>query len=525
MELALAGKPDVEAAAAEIYEQLQIPTVYLASYEDDPRLAQVRRERAYYGYVLRPYPDKTLQAAIEAALNVHYRQLRDRVNRESSYGQQLKLAEEALNYLIYHDRGTGLPNHLSLREQFSQALRRRHLETGGSEAASLPVGCLGLDNADDLTALPEISRHLRNSIGTENGLAYLGGERFAIVWPSLHREADVAAVANRLLAEMSACGYTCSLGIACNWQQALPIDRLLARARTALAAARGHGGNCHAFYHTQLETASYGPDSEQILLEKELNFALDRGELQLYYQPRIDLHNGQLTGVEALVRWFHPQLGNVPPSRFLPVAEDLGLMAPIGEWVCREASRQVRRWQEAYELPLVLAVNLDDAQFSSPNLDRTLANILTASDFDPNLLELEVTESLLVSDPQRAQQQLRALKGMGIKIAIDDFGTGYSSLSYLRQFPFDILKIDRCFVQNLHLDEKNGAIAVAIAQMAASLELRVVAEGVEAEAELTFLRQHPCNEAQGYFFSPPLPAERFALWLASKHGQNTSTNQ
>ena len=524
MELSLAGNPDVEAAASEIYEHLQIPTVYLASREDDPRLTQVRRERAYYGHVLRPYPDKTLQATIEAALNVHYRQLRDRVNRESTYGQQLKLAEETLNYLIYHDRGTGLPNHLSLREQFSQALRRRHLETGGSEAASLPVGCLGLDCPGDSKTLPEISRHLRGCIGGENGLAYLGDERFAIVWPSLHQETDVAAVAVRLLAEMSALGYPCSLGIACNWQQALPIDRLLARAQTALDAAWRRGGNCHAFYHTQLETASYGPDSEHILLEKELNFALDRNELQLYYQPRIDLHDEQLTGVEALVRWFHPQLGNVSPNRFLPVAEDIGLMAPIGEWVCREASRQVRCWQEAYGLPLVLAINLDSAQFSSPNLDRTLATILTASDFDPHLLELEVTESLLVSDSQRAQQQLRALKALGIKIAIDDFGTGYSSLSYLRQFPFDILKIDRCFVHNLHRDEKNGAIAVAIAQMAASLELRVVAEGVEAEAELAFLRQHPCNEAQGYFFSPPLSADRFALWLADKHDRTDSSS-
>lgn len=512
MELSLAGNPDRE--AANLYEQWQIPTVYLANHEDDPRLAQAGREGAFYGYVLRPYPDKALQTTIESALSTHYRQLRDRVNRESSYGQQLKLAEETLNYLIYHDRVTGLPNHLSLREQFSQALRRRHLDTGGSEAASLPVGYLGLDRLEDPTALQEIARHLREGVGDENGLAYLGDAYFAIVWSSLHRETEVAAAATRLLGRMAELGHPCSLGIACNWQQPLPIDRLLARAQTALTAARQQGG--HAFYSTQLETASCTATSEQILLEKELNFALERGELQLYYQPRLGVRDERLTGVEALVRWFHPRLGNVPPSCFLPIAEDLGLMAPIGEWVCREASRQVRRWQETYKLPLMLAVNLDDAQFSNPNLDRNLAAILTASNFDPQLLEVEVTESLLVSDPQRARQQLRALKVMGIKIAIDDFGTGYSSLSYLRQFPFDILKIDRCFVQNLHRDEKNGAIAVAIAQMAASLELRVVAEGVETESELAFLREHPCDEALGYVFSPPLAATDFTAWLTAR---------
>ncbi len=522
MELSLAGNPDVVAIAAEIYERCQIPTVYLASHEFDERLERARGNSAYYGHILRPYAEESLQATIESALSAHYRQLRERVNRESTYGQQLKLAEETLQYLVYHDRVTDLPNHLSLREQFSQALKRRQFNTAGGEVASPPgevasppVGCLGLGHPDSQVALQDVARHLKETIGPENGLAYLGDNCFAIVWASLQHQRAVIEAASGLLAQLESRGYRCNLGLACHWQNLLSIERLLTRARTALKVAGRQGVGQYVFYNTYFETAC-GPNSEQILLERELQFALDRDELQLHYQPRLDLRELRPIGVEALVRWFHPALGNVAPSRFLPVAEDLGLMAAIGEWICRAASSQIARWQQTYDLPLTLAVNLDSTQFADSNLDRNLAAILAESGFDPHQLELEVTESLLVSDPQRAQQQLRALRALGVKVAIDDFGTGYSSLSYLRQFPFDILKIDRCFVQNLHEDPKNGAIAVAIARMAASLNLRVVAEGVETLAELEFLRQYPCDEAQGYLFSPPLPAAHLETWLAGK---------
>lgn len=512
MELSLAGNQDAIAAAAAIYERCQIPTVYLASYEFEERLQQARSSVTYYGHVLRPYPEEALRATIEAALSAHYRHLRARVNRENTYGQQLKLAEETLQYLIYHDRETGLPNHLSLREQFSQALKRRRLHTDSRGVASIPTGCLGLGYPCDRETLQGVARCLQEALGPENGLAYLGDSRFAIVWATLQQEAAVAAAAARVLSQLTALGYPCNLGLACNWQQALSVERLLARAQTALSFAYRQGSSQYVFYRTHLETAC-GPDSEQILLEQELKLALARNELQLHYQPRLDLRDRRLTGVEALVRWSHPRLGNVAPSRFLPVAEDLGLMAAIDDWICRVASKQVRQWQQTYDLPLTLAINLDNTQFGTTDLDRNLGAILAETDFDPQLLELEITESLLVSDPQRAQQQLRALRALGIKIAIDDFGTGYSSLSYLRQFPFDILKIDRCFVRDLHANDKNGAIAVAIARMAASLNLRVVAEGVETADELAFLCQHPCDAAQGYLFSPPLPAPRFQDWL------------
>ena len=252
---------------------------------------------------------------------------------------------------------------------------------------------------------------------------------------------------------------------------------------------------------------------ERVSLETALRRALERGELVLYYQPQIDLISGVVEGVEALIRWRHPEFGMISPARFIPVAEESGLIVPIGQWVLREACRQAAIWRETAGAKVRVAVNLSALQFKRDDLEQSVINALEESGISPTLLELELTESILISDTQSVLATVKRLKALGVQLSIDDFGTGYSSLSYLKRFEVDRLKIDQSFVRDLATDRDDAAIVHAIIQMARSLELTTIAEGVEDEAALDRLRSYGCNVAQGYFFARPMPAQELLNYL------------
>ena len=284
---------------------------------------------------------------------------------------------------------------------------------------------------------------------------------------------------------------------------------MLKNADAALYWTKEQGGNGIRYYAAAMNTRAL----EWLLMEKHLHYALKRQELALHYQPQVDLNSGQVIGVEALLRWRRPGLGMVPPAEFIPLAEKTGLILPIGAWVLRTACTQAKSWQDQGLPALRVAVNISPRQFMRVNLAEQVARTLQDTGLAAPCLELEITESLLMQDMERGIATLHALKAMGIQLAIDDFGTGYSSLAYLKRFPIDRLKIDRSFVQDLTTDPDNAAITEAVIALAHTMRLQVIAEGVETEAQLAFLRSRSCNEIQGYYFSPPLPAEEVASLL------------
>lgn len=469
-------------------------------------------------FLTKPFTRQEILGAI-------YSQLRKRTAVEQRYTSALKQVESQLQYLVSHDRVTALPNRRVLQEKFEYLAR-----TFVAEGETIAVACLCLDrfsrlcetlsqDAEELL-LRTVAQRLQKCAIEGDLLASLRTNQFAVVPAIARGRTEIEALAERILAKMRApirwqqqeVFVTASLGIATCSTPVEELEALLARALAAANYAETQGGDRYQFARGGKNSGL----SVTLALETDLHHALERNEFQVYYQPRVSLATGKITGMEALLRWFHPRRGKVSPGQFIPLAEATGAIVPIGEWVCRTACEQTCRWHRLFGEPLRVAVNISSRQLELPDLAECLHAICRETHFDPRLLELELTETSLVQNPEAAREQLQRLHQLGIKIAIDDFGTGYSSLNYLKQFPFDILKIDRCFVSNIDNDSLNSAIAMAILQMATSLELQTVAEGVETEAELAFLRQHPCDEIQGYYFSPPLSAEDFEELLRSR---------
>ncbi|MBZ0097091.1 MAG: EAL domain-containing protein, partial [Sulfuricella sp.] len=298
---------------------------------------------------------------------------------------------------------------------------------------------------------------------------------------------------------------TCSIGIASYPKDGEDNQTLLKNADAAMYRAKDLGRNNAQYYAAEMNVRAM----ERLMLENSLYHALERNEFLLHYQPQVDLRTGEITGMEALVRWQHPELGLVSPARFIPVAEDSGLIVPLGEWVLRTACAQNKAWQRAGLKPISVAVNLSARQFRQPNLVEMVAGILRETELDPAHLDLEVTESLVMQNVEATIATLGRLKAMGVKLSIDDFGTGYSSLNYLKRFPIHTLKIDQSFVRDVTTDPSDAAIAKTIIAMAHELGLTVIAEGVETEEQKSFLRLRRCDEMQGYFFSRPVPAAEF----------------
>ncbi len=421
-----------------------------------------------------------------------------------------KQSEARMRHLAHHDGLTGLPNRLMLDERLSHALEvaRRHDH-------GVAVLCLDLDRfkpVNDLMGhaagdrlLVEVSARLSGMLRAGDTLARLGGDEFAIVLPVLDKPGSSAKLARRIVDSLSQpfdidgqqVIIGASVGIALAPSDGTDGGTLLRLADIAMYQAKGEGRSIFRLFEAAMDEQL----RNQRNLELDLRRAVDAGEMELHYQPIVGCASGILLGFEALVRWNHPSLGRIAPGNFIPLAEESGLIVPLGLWVLKTACREAVSWV----LPLRVAVNVSPAQFRHPDLAQQVGTILTASGLAPGRLEIEVTEGLLIDDPHRALAILSEMKAMGVRISLDDFGTGYSSLSYLQRFPFDKIKIDRSFVQGLGQDDQADAIVRAVIAMAGSLKLAVTAEGVETEEQMSALRAQNCDQVQGYLTGRPVP--------------------
>ncbi|RJF99239.1 EAL domain-containing protein [Noviherbaspirillum saxi] len=376
---------------------------------------------------------------------------------------------------------------------------------------------LGHHAGDQL--LKVVADRLRAAVRETDTIARLSGDEFVLVLPERTEEHLSPAVVRRIMdsvaepivMESYEFVMSSSVGIAVCPSDGGDAETLIKHAGIAMYRAKETGRNNFQFYTSAMNERAM----ERLRIESDLRNALERNEFALHYQPQLDLKTGRLIGAEALIRWHHPVLGTVPPGRFIELAEEIGLIVPIGVWVLRTACRQSMAWQRAGMGPLRIAVNLSARQFYQQDLVATIRDILAETGLEPQLLELELTESMMMNDVEVAVDILRNLKAIGVQLSIDDFGTGYSSLSYLKRFPIDLLKIDQSFVRDITLDPDDAAIVLSIISLAHSLRLQVIAEGVETEAQLAYLQRHGCDYMQGYYFSRPLPTTEFELMLGS----------
>lgn len=424
-----------------------------------------------------------------------------------------KVAEERVQYLAYYDALTGLPNRTLLLDRLTRALAAARRQK--DKVALLFLDLDRFKNVNDSFGhslgdllLQEVAERLKRWVREQDTVARLGGDEFLIVLTGIKDIADAAVAAERLMdiliAEFVVQGHTlglaCSLGISIFPEHGADGETLIKNADAAMYSAKEHGRNNFRFFTEEMNAQVVA----QLTLESSLRLAIERKEFFLVYQPQMDIGTGRITGLEALLRWQHPELGLVPPDRFIPIAESSGLILRLGEWVLQTVCSQARKWQDEGLLAVPVAVNVSAVQFRQEGFGKLIGRVLLESGLASQYLELELTESLLLSDAGVTFSVLKELKAMGLKLAIDDFGTGYSSLSYLKRFPISKLKIDRSFIRDVALNPDDAAITTAIIAMAKQLKLKVIAEGVEDEAQLLFLRKNHCDEIQGDYFSKPL---------------------
>ena len=423
--------------------------------------------------------------------------------------------EDALQHQAHHDTLTNLPNRILLMDRIERAI-----STAKYEAQKVAIVFIDLDHFklinDSLghhvgdRLLLEISSRLSTCIRSHDTVARLGGDEFILVLTEQIDELSVNKIIRRLLEsiaqpwinEEQEYSLSCSIGISCFPKDGDTAEVLLQCADAAMYKAKDAGRNTFHLYQPELNTAATG----RLELINELRHAIENQEFRVYYQPRVDATNGQIIGAEALIRWQHPEKGLISPDKFIPIAEETGLIIPIGQWVIDETCRQNRAWQQAGLPPICVSVNLSPIQFRQPNLIDAISNTLQQTGLAAQFLELELTESFFMQDLERINITMTALKTLGVALAIDDFGTGYSSLSYLKRFPVNHLKIDKSFVQEIATNPDDAAIVRAIITLGHELGLKVVAEGVETLANYEFMQQHQCDEIQGYYFSRPVPA-------------------
>jgi diguanylate cyclase (GGDEF)-like protein len=433
--------------------------------------------------------------------------------------QGLEAANKQLRYLATHDALTGLPNRVLMDDRLGQASKHadRHGQSFGLilldlDRFKLVNDSLGHRAGDEL--LKEVAHRLKGVVREIDTVARLGGDEFVlIVSPGGEGGDNAKQMATRIIDVMQApvriagveIHTSPSIGVAFYPDDGATIELLLAHADAAMYCAKQRGRNNIQFFTPGMNTAT----QEKVKLESDLHFALEQKQLELHYQPKVNTATGVMHGAEALLRWRHPTRGNVPPAEFIPLAEECGLIGAIGAWVVREACRQARAWQVAGLPPLRVAVNLSASQFRQNNIVDTIRDALDQAGLEGRFLEVELTESAVMNDPEESIAILEKLSKMGVLVSVDDFGTGYSSMSYLRRFPIDKLKIDRGFISEVMSRPEDASIVRAIISLAHSLKLKVVAEGVESIDQLEFLRTLGCDQYQGYYYSPALPAAKF----------------
>lgn len=435
-----------------------------------------------------------------------------------------KAAQEQIEFLAFHDALTKLPNRLLAKDHLQQAIL-----VAQREKSMVALMFIDLDNfktindslghhvGDEL--LKGVAVRLREYLRDTDTLSRQGGDEFLIVLNGVRDIEAINNIAEKILIRLAEpfaidqheLAISLSIGVAVYPNDGDDFDTLLKKSDTAMYQAKESGRNTYRFHTEQMNIDAV----EHLRMRNGLRRALEQGEFVLHYQPQISLATGAVIGAEALIRWNHPELGMVSPARFISIAEDSGLIVPIGDWVLREACMQAVTWRKAGLPELLMAVNLSAVQFKRGDVEKSVQQALEFSGLSPALLELELTESILIKDTDKVLATVRRLKSLGVKFSIDDFGTGYSSLSYLKQFNVDKLKIDQSFVRDMAEDPNDAAIVKAIIQMARSLNLATIAEGVEDERQLTLLRSQQCDEVQGYYFARPMAAAEFAIFIST----------
>ncbi len=436
--------------------------------------------------------------------------------------------EEELHRATHHDALTGLPNRVLLFDRLQQSLidaKRRNrvvavlwLDVDNFKNVN---DSLGIENGDRI--IRAMGERLQTCVRAGDTVARVGGDEFCVVLKDLAHEDNVVEIIQKILSSLSAphrvanqeFSLSTTVGVSLFPRDALEPEGLLENVDAAMYHAKERGDS-YQFYSPNMTAIA----TERLALENDLRHALEQRELFLHYQPQVDLHTGLITGVEALLRWRHPRHGMVSPAKFIPLAESTNLILPIGEWVLREACAQARAWQDAGLPSLRMGVNLSVRQFRQPDLAETVRRILEETKLDPRRLDIELTESTMVQDPESVAKILTGLETLGVQISIDDFGTGYSSLSYLKRLPIDILKIDQSFVRGVTSDLDDASIVIAIITLAHALGIQTIAEGVETREQAQFLRKHGCEAMQGFFFSKPAEADAVAALLGRQMRQS-----
>ncbi|MFC5702019.1 putative bifunctional diguanylate cyclase/phosphodiesterase [Cohnella faecalis] len=434
-----------------------------------------------------------------------------------------KKAEARIHFLAYHDELTGLPNRRLFKERVQSEMDRARL--GHHRFALLWLDLDRFKTINDSMGhafgdklLAEVALRLEKFSDRRENVFRMGGDEFTILLPGVPDERAAESAADRLVSLLdtpiklgqSAFHLTGSVGMALYPDDGSSLDLLLQNADTAMYRAK-EGRNGWTRYTPDMNLRA----KERLLLENDLRIALELDQFRLVYQPLVDLESGKLVGAEALVRWHHPQRGEISPAEFIPICEENGFILPLGEWVLQQACRQMKEWELAGYPPIIMSVNLSIRQFRQHDLCDRIRKTLQEADVKPEWLELEITESIM-ADVAFAVDMLANLKNIGVRISIDDFGTGYSSLHYLKRFPIDKLKIDRSFVSDVLSDRNDAAIVSGISAMARNLNLRVTAEGVESEGQVEFLKLQRCQEAQGYYFSKPVAPDMFVRLFAKE---------
>ena len=523
----LTGKP-VETLVPEAYRESHVRQRLRYNREMQrrpmgagPELYGLRKDGSEFPVEISLSPLATTRATLVIAA------IRDISARKQAEAERNHLIRERALYaeisrLARQDALTGLPNRTLLLDRvvaaIASAQRRQH---------KLAVVFLDLDRFKHVNdslghgvgdrLLRSVAARLTGAVRASDTVSRQGGDEFLILLSEVQHGEDVAVAAGKLVAALAQphrvgeheLFVTASLGIAVYPEDGEDAETLIKNADVAMYYVKDHGRDDHQFFTAEMNARIV----ERQALEGNLRRALERREFRLYYQPKVDLASGRMIGAEALIRWQHPVRGLLQPQRFVPVAEDSGLIVPIGQWVLHEACRQAREWQGARLEPVPIAVNISALEFRSKGFLDGVRRTLDETGLDPGFLELELTESVLMESVDSTGEVLRELKAMGLRLAVDDFGTGYSSLSYLMQFPIDALKVDQSFVREI-AREQGSPIITAVISMGKSLNQRVIAEGVETLAQAEFLRAHRCEEAQGFHFWRPMVADQFAALLA-----------
>ncbi|NEP85716.1 MAG: REC domain-containing phosphodiesterase [Okeania sp. SIO2C2] len=524
MDIMLQGDIDGIEAAGYIRSQLKIPVVYMTAYADDNTLGRAKLTEPY-GYLVKPFKPQSLKTTIEIALQKY----QGEQDIESRYVQQIETVKDKLNKLTNQENPSILSNRLLLSYQFDQIISNiANLKTQDyvkekDFILTIPVICLGINRFKRIDELgydwsdllvTNIAKRINKFIGKNSVITRLNTDELVMILESLHQKIEITGIIQNIIQQFvepyvlkqQKFLISANAGIALYPIDGRQLGQLLLKARKAMEYARRKGNNQYFFDHE----VGKDQNSHTLQLENDLHSALSSKQFKIYYQPIVNLKTGQIVGAEALLRWQKSDGSIILPRQFLPLAEETGLIEPIGEFVLKTACENVKALQDIGLGKIRVGVNISDRQLNKLDLRQKLVKVLLNSGLAPNYVELDFNESILITNETKAIRSLYGLKSLGIQISIDDFGTGYSSLTYLQKFPIDAIKINQNFISKINSNPGNQIIVSAIISMAHKLNIRVIAEGVETEEELAFLVKNQCDELQGYVFNRPLPLVEFA---------------